>query len=74
MEHSQKEFIFEQLKSMHKTIKATKSTDLLHLEKGTYYLSTQESAKLLSKESLTSTHKDLVVKKLSSESLPSISS
>lgn len=62
MEHSQKEFIFEQLKSMHKTIKATKSTDLLHLEKGTYYLSTQESAKLLSKESLTSTHKDLVVK------------
>ena len=62
MEHSQKEFILEQLRSMHKTIEAPKSTELIHLEKGTHHLSSQTSAKLLNKESLTSTQKELVVK------------
>ena len=62
MEHSQKEFILEQLRSMHKMIESPKSTELFHLEKGTHHLNTQTSATVLSNESLTSTQKELVVK------------
>ena len=62
MEHSQKEFILDQLKSMRKMIETPKGTDLLHVEKGIHHLSAQTSAKLLSKELLIPTQKDLVVK------------
>jgi hypothetical protein len=62
MEHSQMEFILEQLSSIYRTIEESKSNELLHIEKGIYHLSTQTTAKLLDKESLTSTKKEIVVK------------
>ena len=62
MEHSQKEFIIEQLRCAKSMIKSSVSPECLHLLKGIHHLNMDSSVMLLRKESLPPTENEVVVK------------